>query len=133
LDQNKSDLIRLLETELDFIEGGGYGNPPGQPGQRVSIFDRSPACINHWQVPGHDTDCHEDCILLDAVPGDHRHESMPCHYIPLNEAGDTIKSLEDRGKDQHALEEAVKRWLRATIQRLKAGEETPLRSGDVKY
>jgi hypothetical protein len=133
LGENKSDLIRLLETELDFIEGGGYGSSPGQPPKHVSIFDRSPACINHWQVPGHSTDCHDDCILLDAVPAEHRQESMPCHFIPLNAAGDTIKSLEDRGRSQEALEEAVKAWLRRTIERLKSGDDSALNVSGVKY
>jgi hypothetical protein len=128
---NKSDLIRLLETELDFLEGGGYGSPAGKPGSGQPMFYHSIACINHWLVPGHESECHEDCILMEAVPEKHRVEGLPCHYIPLNDAGDTVKSLEQTG-DRARLEEAVKNWLRTTIQRLKQ-DESPLGVSEAKY
>jgi hypothetical protein len=128
---NRLDLIRLLEAELDFIEGGGYGSPAGEPTQNQPVFYHSLACINHWLVPGHESECHDDCILLDAVPEKYRSESLPCHFIPLNAAGDTVQSLEQRG-DRTPLEDAVKEWLRTTIQRLKQGEN-PLGVPEVKY
>jgi len=127
----RSDLIRLLEAELDFIEGGGYSQPAGVPAKDQPVFYHSIACINHWFVPGHESECHEDCILLGAVPEKYRSESLPCHFIPLNDAGDTVKSLEPEGDRTH-LEDSVKDWLRATIQRLKQGEN-PLGVGEVKY
>jgi len=121
----KADLIRLLEAELDFIEGGGYASPAGKPNQERPMFLQSLVCINHWFVPGHEAECHDDCILLDAVPDRHKSEKLPCHFIPLNEAGDTVHSLEKSG-DRSRLEEEVKAWLRATIERLRAaGEEAP--------
>jgi hypothetical protein len=118
---SKADLIRLLEAELDFIESGGYAPRAGQPGQEQPMFLNSISCINHWLVPGHDSECHEDCILLGAVPAAHKSEALPCHFIPLNERGETVKSLEDKG-DRDRLETAVKDWIRSTIARLKAGE-----------
>ena len=126
-----SDLIRLLEAELDFIEGGGYGSPAGQPPKPQPMFDHSPSCINHWLVPGHESECHDDCVLLGAVPEQHRNEAMPCHFIPLNQSGDTVSSLEGK-QDQAQLEAAVKEWLRTTIERLKRGEN-PLGVSQVKY
>ena len=128
----REDLIRLLEAELDFVEGGGYGAPAGQPNKEQPLFFHSPACINHWHVPGHRPDCHDDCILMDAVPGDHKKEALPCHHIPLNQAGETVKSLEDRG-DRERAEEEVKAWLRLTIERLKAGDIAPGLPDDIKY
>jgi hypothetical protein len=86
------------------------------------MFYRSISCINHWFVPGHEAECHEDCILLGAVPAERKTEHLPCHFIPLNEAGETVKSLEERG-DRERLQDAVKEWLRTTIQRLKRGED----------
>jgi hypothetical protein len=80
------------------------------------MFYHSLVCINHWLVPGHESECHEDCVLMDFVPKDRASESLPCHFIPLNEAGETADSL--RG-NQEGLEAAVKQWLRKTIAELK--------------
>jgi hypothetical protein len=128
---DKADLIRLLEAELDLIEGGGYGQPAGEATAERPMFYHSLVCINHWQVPDHDSECHDNCVLLDAVPGSHRNEKLPCHFIPLNAAGDTVQSLEQAG-DRDQVQEQVKQWLRATIQRLKEGEK-PLGAGEVEY
>jgi hypothetical protein len=116
LSPDKADVIRLLEAELDLIEGGGYGQPAGQPQQEKPMFYHSLVCINHWLVPGHESECHENCVLMDWVPKDRASESLPCHFIPLNAAGETAHSL--RG-EQEKLEAAVKQWLRTTIERLK--------------
>jgi hypothetical protein len=125
------DLIRLLEAELDFLEAGGYASPAGQPGKERRIFDQSLVCINHWFVPGHESECHDDCVLLQAVPEEHRTAGLPCHFIPLNSAGDTVAKLEAEG-NREKLQAEVKDWLRRTIQRLKAGENT-LGVSDVRY
>ena len=128
---NRADLIRLLEAELNFIEGGGYAPRAGQPSGDPPMFYHSISCINHWFVPGHEAECHEDCILLGAVPAERRTEALPCHFIPLNAAGDTVKSLEARGGREH-LEAAVKDWLHSTIEHLRNGEDI-LGVSDVKY
>ena len=128
---NKSDLIRLLEAELDFIEGGGYGSPAGEPPVERPLFYHTPSCINHWLVPYHKEDCHEDCVLMEAVPEEHRNKDLPCHYIPLNSAGDTVKTLERR-VDRDELIHQVREWLCTTIERLKSGEDA-LGTADVKY
>ena len=120
--RDKANLIRLLEAELDVIEGGGYGRAAGEPAGDRPIFDHSVVCINHWLVPGHRPDCCDDCILLDAVPERHKSEARPCQFIPLNDKGDTVNSLQEQG-DRDRLVEEVKNWLRATIQRLKAGAD----------
>jgi hypothetical protein len=125
------NLIRLLEAELDFVEGGGYGQPAGHPKDEKPMFFHSPVCINSWCVPDHSAECHEDCVLLEVVPEKHRVQNLPCHFIPLNAMGETIKSIEESG-DRERLEEAVKDWLRRTIQRLKEGENV-LGISDVKY
>jgi hypothetical protein len=126
----KANLIRLLEAELDLIEGGGYGQPAGEAIKETPMFYHSLVCINHWLVPGHESECHDDCILLDAVPATCRTEKLPCHFIALNEAGDTVNSLEQKGDREH-LETEVKKWLRATIQRLRQDDVQGL--ADVKY
>jgi hypothetical protein len=127
---NKADVIRLLEAELDLIEGGGYGNPAGRPSDERPMFSESLACINHWLVPGHEGGCREDCALMPWVPEQHRKDELPCHFIPLDRSGHTVHSL--AGK-QSQLEEAVKVWLRERIRRLRSGEETLPDAPDVKY
>lgn len=117
MSSEKADLVRLLEAELDLIEGGGYGQAAGRPGQEKPMFYHSLVCINHWLVPGHEAECHEDCALMDWVPKNRASESLPCHFIPLNEKGETVHSLQG---DQEKLEAAVKQWLRTTVEKLKA-------------
>jgi hypothetical protein len=54
---------------------------------------------------------------MDWVPGEFKTgNSEPCHFIPLNDVGETVKSLEGQPE---RLEAAVKSWLRTTIERLK--------------
>jgi hypothetical protein len=115
----RSEMIRLLQEELDLLEGGGYGFPAGEPTAERPLFYHSLVCINHWQVPGHGEECHDNCVLLDAVPEGHRDETLPCHFIPLNPRGDTVHSIEQQG-DRERAEAEVKSWLRATIARLKS-------------
>jgi hypothetical protein len=118
----RSEMIRLLEAELELIEGGGCGLPAGQPMAERPMFFHSLVCINHWQVPDHGDECHDNCVLLDAVPEQHRDEKLPCHFIPLNPSGETVRTLEQQG-DPERTQEEVKKWLRATIAGLKAEPE----------
>jgi hypothetical protein len=61
---------------------------------------------------------HDDvCTLMQMVPAELKAEGIPCHFIPLNEKGDTIASLE-AGGDQQAMEEAMKNWLKKTIKQI---------------
>jgi hypothetical protein len=115
---DRADMIRLLEAELDLIEGGGYGESPREPRKSRPMFKDSIACIQHWFVPGQEADCHDGCVLMPFVPEKHKQEGLPCHFIPLDESGVTITALEQEG-DQEQLQEAVKQWLRTTIERLK--------------
>ena len=57
--------------------------------------------------------------LTDFVPGDRRSEEIPCHFIPLNESGDTLEQLESED-DQQKLEAALKDWLRTKIKEIEA-------------
>ena len=126
----KEDLIRLLEAEIDVIEAGGYGSPAGQPSDEKPMFYHSLACINHWLVPGHEPECHDDCVLLPWVPAEHKNNAQPCHFIPLNATGDTVKTLEQKvGREQ--LEQQVKHWLQATVKQLKEEDATDI--PEIKY
>src|ERR1019366_9223747 len=86
---DKAELIRLLEAELNMIESGAYAPHYGEPTKTQPMFVHSLVCINHWLVPGHESECHDDCVLMKAVPEKKQTEPFPCHYIPLNAAGET--------------------------------------------
>jgi hypothetical protein len=106
------DILELLKDELDFIEKGGYGRSVRTPWKPKSAFQDSLTCINYG-YPYRAHPCNE-CHLLDFVSPEHHGEEVPCHYIPLNEAGETIEDLE--AEDNEAkLERSVKDWLRARI------------------
>ena len=126
----KADLIRLLEAELDLVEGGGFAPPAGQPTQERATFRHSLACINHWLVPDREAECNEDCILMRWVPDSDRKQASPCQFIPLNEKGETVNSLQG---DQERTEVAVKQWLRATIDRLRQEDEDSPDLPEVKF
>ncbi len=106
------DILELLKDELDFIEKGGYGRSVRTPWQPKSAFQDSLTCINYG-YPYRAHPCNE-CHLLDFVSSEHQAESVPCHFIRLNEAGDTIEDLELED-NQTKLEREVKNWLRARI------------------
>lgn len=109
------DILDVLKFELNFLEQGGYGRSVRTPWKPTSIFQDSLSCIN-FNEPERPHPCSE-CLLNDLVPGDHREEDVPCHHIPLNEAGETVDTME-RQYTQAELEEAVRNWLRATIRRI---------------
>jgi hypothetical protein len=119
------DLLELLKDELAFIEQGGYGRSVRMPWKPKSAFQDSLTCINYgYQYRAHPCN---DCHLLDFVPGRHRCEAVPCHFIPLNEAGDTIEDLESN-QNQARLESNLRKWLVAKIDELETATSSPTRS-----
>jgi hypothetical protein len=113
--QDDRDILELLREELDFIEQGGYGRSVKTPWKQTSVFQGSLSCIN-FGYPYRAHSCNE-CHLLDFVPPEGRAEVVPCHHIPLNEAGATVETLEMED-NQQKLETTVKDWLRARIRQI---------------
>ena len=109
------DILELLEHELEFIEKGGYGRSLRTPWIQNSTFQDSLTCINYG-YPYRAHPCNE-CHLLDFVSPEHHGAEVPCHYIPLNEFGETIEDLEAEGNDGK-LERRVRDWLRARIKEI---------------
>ncbi|HEU4479299.1 MAG TPA: hypothetical protein VFR80_12340 [Pyrinomonadaceae bacterium] len=109
------DILEVLKDELSFIEKGGYGRSVRTPWQPKSTFQDSLACINYAD-PNHTRPCNE-CHLLDFVSPEHQGEDVPCHFIPLNEAGETIEDLESEDNEAR-LEQKVKDWLRTRIREI---------------
>ena len=103
------DTLEIMKAELDFLEKGGYGRSVRTPWLSTSLFQDSPSCVCY---PFHDHD--DNCRLMQFVPPERRGEVMPCHHIPLNEAGETVTVLEYAG-NQSETEDLVKAWLREKI------------------
>jgi hypothetical protein len=115
--RDNRDLLDLLKDELAFIEQGGYGRSVRTPWLPKSAFQDSLTCINYG-YPYRAHSCNE-CHLSDFVATEHKGETVPCHFIPLNESGTTIEDLESRG-NQVKLESTLKNWLHAKISQLEA-------------
>jgi hypothetical protein len=111
------DILEVLKFELAFLEQGGYGRSVRTPWKPTSIFQDSISCLNFGE-PERVHPCSE-CLLIDFVPQQDRESEVPCHHIPLNAQGETVDAV-NRYDNQQELEDKVKEWLRATIQRLEA-------------
>lgn len=109
------DLLELLKSELSFIEEGGYGRSVRTPWLPKSVFQDSLSCLNYG-YPYRARPCSE-CHLIDFVRPEDRSQGVPCHFIPLNEAGKTIEELEMEG-NEFQMKQAVKTWLKGKISQL---------------
>lgn len=110
------DILEVLEEELSFLEMGGYGRSVRTPWQPKSAFQDSLTCLNYG-YPYRAHPCNE-CQLMDFVKPEKRSELIPCHFIQLNEAGDTVDSLEME-ENEAKLNRTLQDWLRARIQDIK--------------
>jgi len=106
------EILEVLQGELDFIEKGGYGRSVRTPWLPKSIFQDSLTCLNYG-YPYRAHPCSE-CHLLDFVAPENRSQMVPCHYIPLDKAGDTIEELESEGNESKT-QRLVREWLRTQI------------------
>ena len=124
MSKDTRDLLELLKMELDFIEKGGYGRSVRTPWKEISPFRDSLTCVN-YALPEKAHPC-DECHLIDFVPENKRNELVPCHFIPLNESGETVEDLEME-ENQSKMEEALKQWMRRKISEI----ETARRNGGV--
>lgn len=115
VEKDNRDILNLLQDELEFIEKGGYGRSVRTPWKPTSIFQDSLTCLN-FADPSRAHPCTE-CHLIDFVSPELRTAEVPCHCIPLNEAGETLDDLE-LTDNQAKTEAAVKAWLRQQIKRI---------------
>ena len=106
------DVIDVLKAELDFIEKGGYGRSVREPWKPTVAFQDSPVCLA-FPIRSHD----DGCVLMRFVPPELRSHSIPCHHIPLNDAGETAAMLDQQG-DPQKLEGELKTWLRTQIKQI---------------
>ncbi len=117
--------LDTLKKELEFVDHAGYRTPVGarQPlfcmetgasWRKPTFIEDSPVCPKEKYCA-----CNPegDCVLLGFVPSEHKHDTLPCHHIPLNEKGETIASL---ATDRDKVEPVLRNWLVSTIEKLQA-------------
>ena len=114
------EILNLLKQELAFLERGGYGG--ALPWRPVSIFLDSPSCANRLDAE-RSTPCPE-CWLFEFVPESFHREIDPCHFIALNQDGESVHSMTPQ-YTQVEVVEAVRGWLRAEIRRIEGLEGQP--------
>lgn len=120
------DILELLKDELGFIEKGGYVRSVHTPWKLTSTFQESATCLNYG-YPYRAHPCNE-CPLLEFVNPEHQGTEIPCHYIPLNETGETIDDLET-DNNEATLTRKVSDWLRARIKELEEERTTQALAG----
>ena len=110
--KDERDVLELLNDELSFMEKGGYGRSVRTPWQSKSALQESLTCLNYG-YPYRAHPCSE-CHLIDFVAPENQSAEIPCHCIPLNEAGTTIEDLENED-NQAKLEKTLKLWLQTKV------------------
>ena len=108
----KQEILDVLNSELAFLQSGGYRRSPERPWRAPLVFEDSPTCARFYQEQ-RDHPCGE-CLLMAFVPPELREKKVACRYIPLNERGDTLDSLYHSAYEQE-IEEEIACWLRTTI------------------
>jgi hypothetical protein len=109
--------LNLLMKELQFLESGGYRLEMGW--RPAMVFEDSPICprLPHSVCPN------IQCALLDFVPEEHHGQLVPCRYIPLNDAGETLQSLYNTATIDE-IENAAGEWLTKKIEELKQSSDS---------
>jgi hypothetical protein len=113
------DLREVLQLELDFVDGGGYGRSVHEPRFPRMVFRDSPTCLN-LDDPSQTFPCTR-CALYGFVPEGQRSEKIPCHHIPLTPDGKTIKSMLETAEES-TIHETLAAWLRSTLTALQQPE-----------
>jgi hypothetical protein len=119
---DKKEIIQKLRGELDVLAEGGYAPSVESPHWMPRVFRDSVSCPNlglDFKIEP----C-SDCFLTYFVPPEHRDKEVPCHYIPLNDQGETIHSL--GGQGYQVLRPALQSWLQTTISRLENEPDFPI-------
>jgi len=123
--KNQDKALPTLKHELEFLDHGGYRTTVGSrqplfcmesgPNWRQPLFfEDSPSCPKKKYCA---CDPNGDCVLMGFVRLEHRHENVPCRFIPLNEKGETIDSLYKSKTNQQA-EGVLRNWLVKAIEKL---------------
>jgi hypothetical protein len=121
---DKREMIEKLKSELDILDRGGYEPSNYKPYRMPRVFRDSVSCPNVGLEIKIEPCAH--CFLMEFVPVEHRGKENACHYIPLNERGETVASL-DRPGNEDAVKAALRFWLQKTIAQLTTEEKASAR------
>jgi len=116
---SRQKTLEKLRAELVFLKNGGYRQNAMSPWRASFMFEDSPTCLNSSAIWPRKP-CSE-CVLQQFIPETFLDQRIPCRYIPLNEARETVASFYRTGT-QEELEAAVGKWLKATIAKLENEE-----------
>jgi hypothetical protein len=116
------EILEQLKLEIQIIERGGYLPSVREPHQELRIFRDSASCPN-LALEEKTVPC-AHCWLAEFIPVQHLNAEEPCHYIPLNERGDTVASLCAAGRAEEA-QVALLDWLRRGVERLEKEISAP--------
>jgi len=111
---NEQDLVKVLETELRFLDNGGYRDPDMWRPQ--FIFLDSATCV-HPAGSGRPEAC-ADCPLIGFVPRARRSAPVPCHHSAQTREGFTVDSVTGCGT-QEEVGNALRGWLTEKIEALR--------------
>lgn len=113
---DKKEMIEQLKFEIQMIEKGGYYPSVRDPRHNPEIFRDTITCLNVG-LEEKEHAC-STCFLSDFAPPNLRNSNEDiCHQIPLNDRGDTIKSLKAED-DPYKTQAAVLIWLKKTVAKL---------------
>ena len=108
-------MLEELKLEREFVRRGGYHASVRDPRRQPTHLRDSVTCLNVNK--SEDLEPCDRCFWYDLVPEERRDREMPCRHIPLDAQGNTVDSLDARGRREEA-EEKLLVWLDSTIARL---------------
>jgi len=111
----KQHMLEELKLEREFVRRGGYHASVRNPRREPTHLRDSVTCLNVNK--SEDLEPCDRCFWYDLVPEERRDREMPCRHIPLDAQGNTVDSLDARGRREEA-EEKLLAWLDQTIARL---------------
>ena len=111
----KQHMLEQLKLEREFVGRGGYHASVRDPRREPTHLRDSVTCLNVNK--SEDLEPCDRCFWYDLVPEERRDREMPCRHIPLDAQGNTVESLDARGRREEA-EEKLLAWLDQTIARL---------------
>lgn len=122
MEYEPKEILEQLKLEIQILERGGYEPSVHAPREELRIFRDSASCPN-LALEQKALPC-VHCWLGQFIPAQHMDAQEPCHYIPLNEKGETVASLSQEGRREEAMQ-ALLGWLRQTVARLEKEISAP--------